>query len=214
MWTFISYFFFFSLLLGDDSSWITTTLWNCKKCFNITEPVIWLCMISHFLWLLDKWYTRYTSDRLWSCVFTLVFEDEIKDVAQKGEKGDQVTISLIISLQTSFIQEKLVLASNIWHHSVKSDFPAYQLLIPERTIILHLLFKVQLCLRNRKYRGTITAQNSKLRQADYKGHWCSYGPDVKMLSAKQKDLQDLKDLKEDLQNHGEHLNQIPSIRQW
>lgn len=35
-----------------------------------------------------------------------------------------------------------------------------------------------------------------------------------MLSAKQKDLQDLKDLKEDLQNHGEHLNQIPSIRQW
>lgn len=125
MWTFISYFFFFSLLLGDDSSWITTTLWNCKKCFNITEPVIWLCMISHFLWLLDKWYTRYTSDRLWSCVFTLVFEDEIKDVAQKGEKGDQVTISLIISLQTSFIHEKLVLASNIWHHSVKSDFPAY-----------------------------------------------------------------------------------------
>lgn len=48
----------------------------------------------------------YTSDRLWSCVFTLVFQDEIKDVAQKGEKGDQVTFSLIISLQTSFIQEE------------------------------------------------------------------------------------------------------------
>lgn len=176
----------------------------------ISQNLKCLCTISHFLWLLDKWYTPYTSDRLWSCVFTLVFEDEIKDVAQKGEKGDQVTISLIISLQTSFIQEKMVLASNIWNCSVKSDLPACITSTFNSTKNNYASPAVQ--------SSTLSLAKQKVSQHNYcwelKGHWCSYGPDVKMLSAKQKDLQDLKDLKEDLQNHGQHPNQIRSIRQW
>lgn len=90
------------------------------RSFLISKNLKCLCVVSHFLWLLDKRYTRYTSDRLWSSVFTLVFEDEMKDMAQKGEKGDQVTISLIIALQKSFVQKKMELTSNIRHHSVKA----------------------------------------------------------------------------------------------
>lgn len=86
--------------------------------------------------------------------FCLVFEDETKGSTQKGEKGDQVTVSLI-----TVPREKSLFAFHVWTPSngsrkkyiyisvacVAGARTAW-LFVPGRTIKLHLRLCVQICL--------------------------------------------------------------------
>lgn len=84
--------------------------------------------------------------------FCLVFEDETKGSTQKGEKGDQVTVSLI-----AMPREKSLFAFHVWTPSNGSEKKKISvacvagartawLFVPGRTIKLHLRLCVQICL--------------------------------------------------------------------
>lgn len=82
--------------------------------------------------------------------FGLVFEDKIKGSTQKGEKGDQVTVSLI-----TMPREKSLFASHVWTPAARKKNISIAcvagartawLFFPGRTIKLHLRLCVQICL--------------------------------------------------------------------
>lgn len=159
--------------------------------------------MSQFVWFLDKLYTRYTSVRFWSVLFLLSWGWN-KGEDPKGRKRrsgnffhphqfDNIILtknvihwkenSINIQHLTPVHEKCFCCLCNIIKTEVTFDFRKNNQKLPATPIL-------SLCWAEVKHRivcctiivGNRSNKCNYLGQADSKGHWCSYGPDIKILS--------------------------------